>query len=36
MQAPVPDAHFAVGEVDDTEQSCCVIQSDSVEFHVAV
>jgi hypothetical protein len=36
LQAPVPDVHFAVGEVDDTEQSCGVIQSDSVEFHVAV
>jgi hypothetical protein len=36
LQAPVPDVHFAVGEVDNTEQSCGVIQSDSVEFHVTV
>jgi hypothetical protein len=35
-QAPTPDEHFAVGDVDDTEQSCGVIQSESVEFHVAV
>jgi hypothetical protein len=36
LQAPLPDVHFAVGEVDDSEHSCGVIQSDSVEFHVAV
>jgi len=36
LQTPVPEVHFAVGEVDDIEHSCGVIQSDSVEFHVAV
>jgi hypothetical protein len=35
-QAPVPPEQNPVGEVDDTEHCAGVIQSERVEFQVAV